>query len=95
MSQLLFENRLHDYDQFVLVDTGLQPETTHEVLKAAAYDMRINKNLPETEKSLVYYKTDQIKEAIDHAENHDKEATKFVFFDDCQVNSNKKIFFLK
>jgi hypothetical protein len=85
--KMLLQNRFPDFDQFVFIETGIKPETTQNVLKAAAYAMRIQQGKPKHSKEFVYYKVHELKDALRHCTENDNSLKKLVFLDDAQVQS--------
>jgi len=79
-----------DFDQFVLVDTGLKQETTTNLFKAAQYNLRIMQKKPYNLKQTVYFKPHEMKDCINHISSVDKDMKKLVFLDDVSLFNKLK-----
>lgn len=88
--EMLTQGIFTDFEQFLLVDTGLKQDMTQNIFKAAAHNMRVERKMEKDDKQLVYYKPHQVKEAIHHLAEVDRDKKKLAFFDDVQVQANKK-----
>jgi len=85
ITTLLKGSKFDDYNQFVLIERGINAETLNNVRRAALYDMRISQKKQKNEKEFLYFRSSQYEDAVKHCTDDDKDMTKQVFWDDSQL----------